>query len=167
MAWRASRPEHQQAVTSVGVARLVRWRLSALRPPLFCSGQLSCSGLARLGREQKRAARTGSLVPRLFYPPLKGEGRRAQRAGEGSVSMRAGRNWCESVEAGTPARRASRDDLPLAGGGERRRAPDRDQNVSRSCSRGLPISTGWNRAAAHIVVRSEMARSLPMLEVPG
>ena len=33
--------------------------------------------------------------------------------------------------------------------------------------RGLPISTGWNSAAAAIVVNSEMASSLPMLEVPG
>ena len=31
----------------------------------------------------------------------------------------------------------------------------------------MPISTGWNNAAAVIVVNSEMASSLPMLDVPG
>ena len=36
-----------------------------------------------------------------------------------------------------------------------------------SSSRGLPISTGWNNAAAAIVVSSEIASSLPMLDVPG
>ncbi len=31
----------------------------------------------------------------------------------------------------------------------------------------MPISTGWNKAAAAIVVNSEIANSLPMLDVPG
>src|SRR5580700_4763628 len=36
------------------------------------------------------------------------------------------------------------------------------------CSwRGLPISTGWNNAAAAIVVSSEIASNFPMLDVPG
>ena len=44
--------------------------------------------------------------------------------------------------------------------------------LSRSCwcnsfSRGLPISIGWKNAAAVMVVKSEIAKSLPMLEVPG
>src|ERR1700694_1747163 len=36
-----------------------------------------------------------------------------------------------------------------------------------SAVRGLPISAGWNSTAAHIVLTSESANSLPMLEVPG
>ena len=42
-----------------------------------------------------------------FLPPLKGEGRIAKRSGEGSIDA--------SI---TPTRRASRVDLPLAGGGK-------------------------------------------------
>src|SRR3954452_4807304 len=36
-----------------------------------------------------------------------------------------------------------------------------------SAVHGLPISAGWNSNAAHMVVTSDSARSLPMLEVPG
>src|SRR6266403_1502110 len=34
-------------------------------------------------------------------------------------------------------------------------------------SRGFPISAGWNNSTAARVVRSDSAKSLPMLEVPG
>ena len=46
-------------------------------------------------------------------------------------------------------------------------APSFTLGASVCCSRGLPISTGWNSAAAAIVVTSDSASNLPMLDVPG
>ena len=40
-------------------------------------------------------------------------------------------------------------------------------SASFRCCRGLPIRMGWNSAAAAMVVISEIANSLPMLDVPG
>jgi len=40
-------------------------------------------------------------------------------------------------------------------------------SVYSRISRGFPINAGWNNSTAASVVRSESAKSLPMLEVPG
>ncbi len=52
--------------------------------------------------------RSGAAI--FFHPPLKGEGRTAQRFGEGSIA---------DASVWTPTRRAALADLPLSGGGER------------------------------------------------
>jgi hypothetical protein len=49
------------------------------------------------------------------FPPLKGEGRRAERDGEGS-------NLFGQSSTATPTRQASAVDLPLLGGGKAKAA---------------------------------------------
>src|SRR6185437_766163 len=77
--WRSPHPEHRQAVTFVGVVRLVmRMRLSALRPPyLFGGKRFRAVACRRLGRK-KRVARTIFLT-RLAVHCIRGDPRPGPR----------------------------------------------------------------------------------------
>jgi hypothetical protein len=53
IAWRAPRPEHRQAVTSVGVARLFVGACRRSAPLYFFRGGFLAVALPKLGRKQK------------------------------------------------------------------------------------------------------------------
>jgi len=96
--------------------RILPLRQSALRLPLFFGGKRvravpwQSSGAKNASRERGCSC---------LHPPLKGEGRRAQRAGAGSVGAECKSKlmrWCRGRDPHPIALRAI--DLPLPGGGE-------------------------------------------------
>jgi hypothetical protein len=81
--WRAPHWPAVWMLSSEAPVRIFRMRLSALRPPCFYLGQLSCSGLARLGREQKTRRENGEALPCTPHPEVRAK-RASKDAGPGA-----------------------------------------------------------------------------------